>query len=95
MLYSQRGGEVVDYAQMKLEKEKRYEEYCNTYAEQLQLLGYISSLEKDNESIMEAIKTAASNRVRRHNRKLIKINEKDIKKYNKALSNLPAVPEFK
>ena len=86
---------AVDYAQMKQEKEARYEEHCKTYADQLQLLGYISSLEKDNENIRETIKTATLNRVKRHNKKLIKINDKDIKKYNKALSLMPPVPEFK
>ena len=85
----------MDYAQMKQEKEARYEEHCKTYAEQLQLLGYIKSLEKDNESIREVIRTATTNRARRHNNKLFKINEKDIKKYNKALSLMPPVPEFK
>jgi len=85
----------MDYAQMKQEKETRYEEYCKTYADQLQLQGYISSLEKDNENIRETIKTATLNRVKRHNKKLIKINDKDIKKYNKALSLMPPVPEFK
>ena len=85
----------MDYAQMKQEKEARYEEYCKTYAEQLQLQGYIKSLEKDNESIREVIRTASTNRVRRHSNKLIKINDKDIKKYKKALSLMPPVPEFK
>ena len=85
----------MDYAQMKQEKEARYEEYCKTYADQLQLQGYINSLEKDNESIRETIKTATVNRVKRHNKKLLKINDKDIKKYNKALSYMPPVPEFK
>lgn len=85
----------MDYAQMKQEKDARYKEYCETYAEQLQLLGYISSLEKDNENIRETIKNAATNRIKRQNSKIIKINDKDIKKYNKALSLMPPVPEFK
>ena len=85
----------MDYAQMKQEKDARYKEYCETYADQLQLLGYISSLEKDNENIRETIKSATTNRVKRHNKKLIKINDKDIKRYNKALSQMPPVPEFK
>jgi len=80
---------------MKQEKDARYKEYCETYAEQLQLLGYISSLEKDNENIRETIKNAATNRIKRQNSKIIKINDKDIKKYNKALSLMPPVPEFK
>ena len=85
----------MDYAQMKKEKEERYEEYCKTYEEQLRLLGYIGSLEKDNESINEVIKTAATNRIKRYNRKVLKINEKDIAMYKKALSKMPPVPEFK
>jgi len=85
----------VDYAQMKKEKDERYEAHCEEYADQLQLQGYISSLEKDNESIMETIKSASKGRVIRHNKKLIKINDKDIKRYKKALSAMPPVPEFK
>jgi len=85
----------MDYAQMKQEKEARYEEYCKTYADQLQLQGYIASLEKDNESIREVIKTATVNKVKRYNNKILKINDKDIKKYQKALSQMPPVPEFK
>jgi len=84
---------AMDYAQMKQEKDARYEEYCNEYAEQLRLLGYIKSLEKDNEDLR--ITTTTTNRGARRVRKLIKINDKDIKKYNKALSAMPDVPPFK
>jgi len=85
----------MDYAQMKQEKEKRYEEYCETYADQLQLQGYIDSLEKDNENITETIKAATTNRSKRYNNKIIKINNKDIKRYKAALSKMPPLPEFK
>ena len=85
----------MDYAQMKKEKDARYAQYNETYADQLQLQGYIDSLEKDNESIKEVIKTATKGGVRRHNNKILKINNKDIKKYQKALSSMPPVPEFK
>ena len=78
---------------MKSEKEARYEDYCNTFAEQLRLQGFINSLEKDNEDLR--ITTTTTNRAARHVRKLIKINNKDIKKYNKALSQMPPVPPFK
>ena len=78
---------------MKSEKDARYEEYSKTYAEQLQLLGYIKSLEKDNDDLRET--TTTTNRGARHVKKLIKINNKDIKKYKKALSTMPPVPEFK
>ncbi|MCL2821052.1 MAG: hypothetical protein FWD38_09570 [Oscillospiraceae bacterium] len=83
----------MNYNQMKQEKDARYEVYCNTYAEQLRLLGYISSLEKDNENIKNA--NIVTNRDKRRAKKLTKINNKDIKKYNKALSQMPPVPEFK
>jgi ribosomal protein S8 len=83
----------LDIAQLKREKEARYEEYCETYAKQLQLQGYINSLEKDNENINDTMKTATKGK--RRLKKLIKINDKDIKKYNKALSQLPPVPPFK
>jgi len=80
---------------MKKEKDARYEEHCEKYADQLQLLGYISSLEKDNENIRDTMKNASRGKVIRHCKKLIRINDKDIKMYNKALSVMPEVPEFK
>ena len=83
----------MDYAQMKQEKDARLEEYNNEYAEQLRLLGYIASLEKDNEDLR--ITTTTTNRAARQVRKLIKINDKDIKKYTKDLSKMPPVPQFK
>jgi len=83
----------MDYAQMKQEKDARYAVYCEEYSEQLRLLGYIASLEKDNEDLR--ITTTTTNRGARRVRKLIKINDKDIKMYNKALSKMPPVPEFK
>ena len=83
----------MDYEQMKREKDARYEVYCKEYADQLQLMGFISSLEKDNEHIRESDIT--TNRGKRRARKLMKINDKDIKKYNKILSKMPPVPEFK
>jgi len=89
-----RRGKVVnmDKAQLKREKEARYEEYCETYEQQLKLLGYINSLEKDNENLRDI--TTTTNREKRHVKRLIRINDKDIKKYNKALGVLPAVPPF-
>ena len=83
----------MDYATMKREKDARYEEYCKTYEDQLRLLGYISSLERDNESLRDT--DPKSGRHSRKIKKLIKINDKDIKMYNKWLSKMPPVPEFK
>ena len=83
----------MDYAQMKREKEERYEEYSSTYAEQLKFQGYINSLEKDNESLYDSKPTTG--RGKRQIKKLIKINDKDIKRYKKVLSSLPLLPEFK
>ena len=83
----------MDKAQMKREKEARYKEYCETYAEQLRLQGYIDSLKKDNEDLR--ITTTTTNRGKRYVNRLIRINDRDIKKYNKALSTLPQVPPFK
>ena len=83
----------MDYAQMKREKEERLAEYNETYAEQLRLLGYIESLEKDNQNLRDTETT--TNRGARRVKKLIKINDKDIKMYRKFLSKMPEVPEFK
>ena len=83
----------MDYEQMKKEKEARLEEYNRTYEEQLRLQGYINSLEKDNEHLMDAKPTSFFGK--RRLKKLIKINDKDIKKYKKALSRMPEVPLFK
>lgn len=83
------------YARNKAEKQKRYEEHCEKYAEQLRLLGYISSLERDNESIRDSVNIASSGREKRRAKKLIKINDKDIKLYKRILGTMPAVPEFK
>jgi len=78
---------------MKAEKDARYKEYCETYAEQLRLQGYIDSLEKDNEH--NRLTTITTNRQKRLIKKFIKINDKDIKKYKKALRLMPPLPEFK
>jgi len=83
----------MDYAQIKLEKEARFEEYNEMYAEQLRLQGYIDSLEKDNGYIRDAEIT--SNREKRRSKKLIKINDRDIRMYKRALSKMPPVPPFK
>ena len=83
----------MEYAQMKAEKDARYKEYCETYAEQLRLQGYIDSLEKDNEH--NRLTTITTNRQKRLIKKFIKINDKDIKKYKKALRLMPPLPEFK
>jgi len=83
----------MDYAQMKAEKAERLEKYNVEYEEQLRLKGYISSLEKDNESLKEAEPTTG--RGKRQVKRLMKINQKDIDKYNKMLSKMPPVPEFK
>ena len=77
----------------KQEKEARLEEYNKTYEVQLQLQRYIKSLEKDIGDIEESLKTAT--RGARRLRKLIKINERDIKLYKKQLSVLPPLPPFK
>jgi len=83
----------MDYAQMKQEKEERYKEYCEKYEKQLQLQGYIDSLEKDNNDIN--VSAITDRRALRQAKKVIKINDKDIKMWKKQLSNLPPVPEFK
>jgi len=85
-------GASMDKAQARREKEARYEEYCKTYAEQLRFQGYISSLEKDNENIRDSEIT--TNRAKRRAKKLVKINNKDIKKYNRVLKTLPPIPPF-
>jgi len=77
---------------MKREKDARYEEYSKKYADQLRLQGYINSLEKDNEHLKEVNVTSFF--AKRRLNKLIKINDKDIKKYNKALSQMPPAPPF-
>lgn len=82
----------MDRAQMRREKEARYEEYCKTYEEQLRFQGYINSLEKDNENIRDAEIT--TNRAKRRAKKLIRINNKDIKRYNRVLKALPPAPPF-
>jgi len=78
---------------MKREKEARYEEYSKTYADQLRLQGYINSLEKDNEPLFNAKPSGLLGR--RRLKKLMKINDKDIKRYKKELSKMPEVPPFK
>ena len=83
----------MDYAQMKADKEKRYKEYCETYSEQLRYQGYINSLTRDNESLADA--KPDTGRGKRRVKKLTKINDKDIKMYNKILSKMPPLPEFK
>ena len=83
----------MDYAQMKQEKEARYKEDCEKYAEQVQLQRYIDSLEKDSNDIN--VSAITNRRALRQANKVIKINNKDIKRYKKQLSNLPPVPEFK
>ena len=83
----------MDYAQLKAEKEARLEKHNEQYAEQLRLMGYIKSLERDNESLNDA--KPATGRGRRQVKRLLKINNKDIAKYNKMLRKMPPVPEFK
>ena len=78
---------------MKEEKEARQKEYNETYADQLQLMGYIASLERDNEHI--DVSKAKGFFAKRRVKKIIKINDKDIARYKKMLSKLPPVPEFK
>jgi len=84
---------TVDYQQMKDEKDARKKEYDETYAGQLQLMGYIASLEKDNEHI--DVTKAKGFFAKRRVKSIIKINNKDIAKYKKMLSRMPPVPEFK
>ena len=83
----------MDYAQMKAEKDARYEQYSKIYETQLRFMRYIESLERDNNNMREAEVT--TNRAIRRRKKLIKINDRDIKMYKKALSKMPSVPEFK
>ena len=83
----------MDYQQMKDEKEARQKEYNETYADQLQLMGYIASLEKDNEHI--DVTKAKGFFAKRRLKSIIKINQKDITRYQKMLSKMPPVPEFK
>jgi len=78
---------------MKEEKEARQKEYNETYADQLQLMGYIASLEKDNEHI--DVDKAKGFFAKRRLKSIIKINKKDIARYKKYLSKMPPVPEFK
>jgi len=78
---------------MQEEKKKRQEEYNDTYSEQLRLMGYIENLEKDNEHIGDARPDTFFGK--RRAKKLIKINDRDIKMYKKFLSKMPEVPEFK
>ena len=80
---------------MKDEKEARLKEYNETYADQLQLLGYITSLEKDNEHTHSDLARAKGFFVKRRLKKVIKLNDKDIKRYKNILDKLPPVPEFK
>ena len=83
----------MDYQQMKDEKDARLKEYNETYADQLTLMGYISSLEKDNEHIDDS--RATSFWAKRRVKKLRKINNNDITRYKKLLSKMPPVPPFK
>ena len=83
----------MDYEQMKSEKDARFKEYSEKYADQLRLQGYINSLEKDNEPLYNAKPTTFLGR--RRLKKLIKINDKDIKRYKKELSRMPELPPFK
>ncbi|MCL2627902.1 MAG: hypothetical protein FWD44_04295 [Oscillospiraceae bacterium] len=83
----------MEKTQAQLDKEARLAEYNNTYADQLRLLGYIRALEADNENIRDT--QVVTNRAKRRARKLIKINDKDIKLYNKMLATMPEVPPFK
>ena len=85
----------MEKSQARLDKEARLEEYNEKYADQLRLQGYIRSLEADNESIRRSEIEVGTGRAKRRARKLVKINDKDIKKYNKILSKLPVVPPFK
>jgi len=83
----------MDYAQMKEEKDKRLAEYNETYADQLRLLGYIDSLERDNQHLIDM--KPVTGRDKRRAKKLTKINDKDIKLYKKILERMPEVPPFK
>ena len=83
----------MEKTQAQIDKDTRLEEYNIKYADQLRLLGYIRALEADNESIRDT--QVVTNRAKRRAKKLIKINDKDIKAYNRLLSNMPEVPPFK
>jgi len=85
--------DTCDSCKAKQEKEARYEIYCNTYEQQLKLQRYIKSLERDIEELNDALRTA--DRGIRRIKKLIKINERDIRIYQKQLGALPPLPPFK
>jgi len=84
----------MDYAQMKAEKDARLAEHNEKYESQLRLQRFIESLERDNDNIRNA-DNITTNRQKRRAKKLIKINDKDIKTHKKALEALPPVPPFK
>jgi len=83
----------MEKTQAQLDKEARLEEYNKTYADQLKLLGFIRALEADNQNIRDT--NVVTNRGKRRAKKLIKINDKDIKLYNRLLASMPEVPPFK
>jgi len=83
----------MEKTQAQLDKEARLAEYNEKYADQLRLQGYIRALEADNENIRDT--EIVTGRQKRRARKLIKINDKDIKIYNRMLANMPEVPPFK
>jgi len=84
----------MDYAQMKAEKDARLAEHNEKYEPQLRLQRFIESLERDNDNIKNA-DNITTNRQKRRAKKLIKINDKDIKMHKKALKGMPPVPPFK
>ena len=93
---TERNGRYMDYAQMKADKEARLEKHNEEFAEQIRLQGYIESLEKDNEANERIISAeSTSGKAKRHHKKFIAINQKDINRYKKLLSKMPPVPEFK
>ena len=75
------------------DRDARYEEYCNTYEQQLTLNRYITSLNKDIENLHDVLQSATKGA--RRIKKLIKINERDVIKYKKMLETLPPLPPFK
>jgi len=83
----------MEKTQAQLDKEARLAEYNEKYADQLRLQGYIRALEADNENIRDT--EIVTGRQKRRAKKLIKINDKDIKIYNRMLANMLEVPPFK
>lgn len=85
----------AQHIKMMEDKKARFAKYQEDYAEQLRLLGFIKSLEEDNEHIDASAVEKGTSKAARQAKKLKKINDKDIKRYLKILDTMPEVPEFR